>query len=89
MLSSQSSRRVARFLGRMSPVVVSPAPNDSLEALSPADFDIVEGILPRPSIAIERCWYEDPLGGITDLSADMDGQFKEGIDDRLRLRSNF
>ena len=31
----------------MSPVVVSPAPNDSLEALSPADFDIVEGILPR------------------------------------------
>ena len=90
MLSSQSSRRVTRFLGRMSPVVVSPAPNDSLEALSPADFGFVEGIAPGAFLStIERCWYEDPLGGITDLSADMDGQFKEGIDDRLRPRSNF
>jgi hypothetical protein len=31
----------------MSPVVVSPAPNDSLEALSTADFGFVEGIVPR------------------------------------------
>jgi hypothetical protein len=73
----------------MSPVVVSPAPNDSLEALSTADFDFVEGILPRAFYRRSSAAGMRTRSGITDLSADMDGQFKEGIDDQLRPRSNF
>jgi hypothetical protein len=31
---------------------------------------------------IESCWYVDPLGAITDLTTDMDRQFKDGIEGR-------
>lgn len=68
----------------MSPVVVSPAPNDSFEFLKPFDRAFVEGIIaPGVLPVIERCWYEDPLGNIIDLSTDMDRRYKEGIEGRF------
>jgi hypothetical protein len=68
----------------LSPVVVSPAPNDSFQFLSPSDQAFVEGMIaPGVLPVIKRCWYEDPLGNITDLSTDMDRRYKEGIEGRF------
>ena len=68
----------------MCPVVVSPAPNDSFAPIGPFTPSYVEGIVGAGVLpSIERCWYEDPKGGITDLSTDMDRRFKEGIEGRF------
>lgn len=68
----------------MSPVVVGAGPNETFQPLDPGRLSYAEGILPPGVLpTIERCWYQDPNGNITDLSTDMDRRFKEGIEGRF------
>jgi hypothetical protein len=70
----------------MSPVVVSPALNDSLEAFSPPDFGFAEGIVlqafcRRSSAAgMKICSPASPI-----CLGTMDGRFKEGIEGRFMV----